>query len=64
MQDRKNRKARENCSTKQSQNIKESSSEKRDKELDSLREKQKNNDELQKDAFDMIVELSGGGLGS
>ena len=34
----------------------------RDKELDSLREKQKKDDELQKDGFDIAVELSG--LGS
>lgn len=62
MQDRKERNLRDKCNTKESEKTKESSSSKRDKELDSLRDKQKKDDELQKDAFDLVVELSG--LGS
>ena len=59
MQDRKNRTLRDDCYSKKHEKTKETSSLNRDKELDSLREKQKKDDELQKDTFDMIVELSG-----
>ncbi len=62
MQDRKDRTIRDKCESKESEKIKESSSCKRDKELDSLREKKKKDNELQKDAFDIVVEFSG--LGS
>lgn len=62
MQDRKNRTLRDNCDSKESEKTKESSSCKRDEELDSLREKKKKDNKLQKDAFDIVVELSG--LGS
>ena len=62
MQDRKNRIARDKCDSQETENLKDKSSSKRDKELDSLREKKKKDNELQKDAFDIAVELSG--LGS
>ena len=62
MQDRKQRTLRDECNSKEHEKTKEKSCSKRDKELDSLREKQKKDDELQKDAFDIAVELSG--LGS
>ena len=62
MQDRKNRTLRDNCDSKEHEKTKESSSCKRDKELDSLREKKKKDNKLQKDGFDIAVELSG--LGS
>jgi len=62
MQDRKNRTARDKCDSQEAEKVQEKSSSKRDKELDSLREKKKKDNELQKDAFDIAVELSG--LGS
>lgn len=62
MQDRKNRTLRDKYDSKEAEKNKELSSCKRDKELDSLREKKKKDNELQKDGFDIAVELSG--LGS
>ncbi len=59
MQDRKDRTLRDKCDFKEAEKTKEPSSCKRDKELDSLREKKKKDNELQKDGFDIAVELSG-----
>jgi len=62
MQDRKNRTARNKCDSQETEKAQDKSSSTRDKELDFLREKKKKDDELQKDTFDIVVELSG--LGS
>jgi hypothetical protein len=62
MQDRKNRTTREKCDLQEAENTKDKSSSKRDKELGSLREKKQKDNELQKDAFDIAVELSGLGI--
>ena len=62
MQDRKNRTARDKCESQKTEKTQDKSSSKRDKELDSLREKKKKDNELQKDAFDIAVELSGLGI--
>ena len=60
MQEKKDREIREKCNTKQAQ---KSSCKKRDIELDSIRKKQQKEDELTKDAFDIVMEASGLGLG-
>ena len=62
MIDRKNRTARDKCDSHETEKAQDKSSSKRDKELDSLREKKKKDNELQKDVFNIAVELSG--LGS
>ena len=62
MQDRKNRTARDKCDSQETENLKDKSSSKKDRELDSLREKKKKDNELQKDGFDIAVELSGLGI--
>ena len=58
----KKRVVRENCNSFETEKANETQSKDRDKELDTIRKKQQKESELEKDMFDIAVEL--GGLGS
>jgi len=62
MQDKKKSDTEQFCTKNKSQKTHNQSSQKRDRELDSIRKREKQENELEKDLFDMVLEI--GGLGN
>jgi len=63
MQDKKDRVVRDKCKNlEEEKTTKESSKKNRDDELEKIRKKQKDEDELTKDMFDLVSEISGFGI--
>jgi len=62
MQNTQDDDVQKNCTNKKTEKTKENSASKRDRELDSIRKREKQENELEKDLFDMVLEI--GGLGN
>jgi len=62
MQNKKDRVVRDKCKNLEEEKTIQSSKRNRDDELEKVRKKQKNEDELTKDMFDLVSEISGFGI--